>query len=58
MPELYPDDQKKVDEFIHSNVNSVERSTFKPLRLLAIIIGILVGLTLVSFWVAQSHGIV
>ncbi len=57
MPELCPDDQKKVDEFVHSNVNAVERSAFKPLVLLAIIFVVLGGLTLVSFLVAKSHGV-
>lgn len=58
MPELYPEDQKKVDEFLRSNVNDVERQPFRPLRLLAIIFGILGLLTLVSYLVALSHGVV
>lgn len=58
MPELYPEDQKKVDEFLRSNVNDVERRPFKPLRLLAIIFGVLGLLTLVSYLVALSHGVV
>lgn len=58
MPELYPEDQKKVDEFLRSNVNDVERKPFRPLRLLAIIFGILGLLTFVSYLVALSHGVV
>jgi len=58
MPELSPEDQKKVDAFISSNVNDIERAPFRPLRLLAIIFGVLVLLTVVSYLVARSHGIV
>lgn len=58
MPELYPEDQKKVDEFLRSNVNDVERKPFKPLRLLAIIFAVLVLLTFISYLVARSHGLV
>ena len=58
MPELYPEDQKKVDEFLHSNVNDVERKPFKPLRLLAIIFAVLGLLTFVSYLIALSQGVV
>ena len=45
---LYPEDQAKVDQFLKQGVNSVERSSFKPWRLmlwLAVIIVILGGLS-------------
>lgn len=58
MPELYPEDQRRVDEFVSSSVNTVERKPFKPLVLLAFIIGVLGGLTLVSYLVAVSHGVI
>lgn len=58
MPELYPDDQKKVDEYLESNVNSVKREPFRPMLLLGIIFVVLGLLTLVSYLVALSHGIV
>ena len=41
---LYPEDQKRVDRFLHDGVNQVERESFKPLKLmlwLAVIIVIL-----------------
>ena len=31
---LYPEDQKRVEEFLHEGVNKVEREPFRPLRLL------------------------
>ena len=58
MPELYPEDQKKVDEFISSNVNSVERAEFKPFTLLLIIFVVLGVLTVGSYLIAASHGVV
>jgi len=58
MPELYPEDQKNVDDYISSNVNAVERKAFRPLRLLAVIIAMLGLLTLISYWVATNHGVI
>ncbi len=58
MPDLYPDDQKKVDEYISSNVNSVERKPFNPWLLLLVIFTILGALTLVSYLVAKTHEVV
>lgn len=57
MPKLYPEDQKRVDEFIQSNINELERNSFKPMLLLSIIFVVLGGLTLISFFVAKSHGV-
>jgi Protein of unknown function (DUF3094). len=58
MPELYPEDQQKVDEFLESNVNVVERKAFKPLKLLAIIFVALGLITWLSYWVAINHGVI
>ncbi|MFL0810456.1 MAG: DUF3094 family protein [Agarilytica sp.] len=58
MPKLYPHDQNNVDEFINSNVNDVDRKPFRPLLLLGIIFVVLGLLTLASYLVALSHGIV
>ena len=58
MPKLYDEDQKKVDDFIKSNVNDVERQPFKLTRLLMIIFLVLGLLTGVSYLVAMSHGYV
>lgn len=58
MPELYPEDQAKVDQYLKSNVNDVERKPFRPMLLLAIIFLVLGGLTLASYLIALSHGVV
>ncbi len=58
MSELYPEDQKNVDEYLQNNVNSVKREPFRPWLLLGIIFGVLILLTVISYVVALSHGIV
>ncbi len=58
MPELNPEDQQKVNDFIHSNVNSVTRSPFRPMRLLVCLVVILVVFSGVAFLIASSHGVV
>ena len=35
---LYPEDQKKVDEFVSRGINSVPRKPFRPLRLVLLLI--------------------
>ena len=54
---LYPEDQAKVDEFLTKGVNSVERKPFKPLRLLAILLVIVTGLSIFSIVLARVSGI-
>ena len=58
MPELYPEDQKKVDEYLASEIHQVKRREFSPLSLLLILLVVLGGLTLVSYLIARTHGIV
>jgi len=54
---LFPDDQKKVDEFVARGVNSVPRKPFKPLRLMLILIAIVTILSVFSQFLAQWAGI-
>ena len=54
---LYPEDQKKVDEFITRGVNSVDRKPFRPGRLLILLMVIVIGLSLFSQWLARWAGI-
>lgn len=58
MAELYPEDQKKVDEFLVSSVNDVERKPFSPLTLLSVIFISLSVLTFISYIIALDHGMV
>lgn len=54
---LYPEDQAKVDEFVTSGVNSVERKPFRPGRLLIILIVIVFSLSIFSQFLARWAGI-
>jgi DUF3094 family protein len=54
---LYPEDQEKVDGFIERGVNSVERKPFRPLRLLIILIGVVMGLSILSQLLARWAGV-
>lgn len=54
---LYPEDQARVDEFLRTGVNSVERKPFKPLRLLVMLIVVVSTLTAVCVGLARYYGI-
>ncbi len=54
---LYPEDQKKVDEFCSRGVNSVERKPFRPMRLLIMLVVVVMGLSIFSQWLAHWAGI-
>ena len=56
-PKLSPEDQAKVDEFLRTGVNSVERKPFRPLRLLLILVGLVSGLSVLSLVLARSVGV-
>lgn len=54
---LYPEDQKKVDEFVSRGINSVERKPFKPLRLVLMLIAVVTILSLFSQFLARWAGV-
>lgn len=54
---LYPEDQKKVDEFITRGVNSVERKPFKPIRMILLLIGVVTILSIFSQLLARWAGV-
>jgi hypothetical protein len=54
---LHPEDQARVDGFIQRGVNSVERKPFRPLRLVLILIGIVLGLSIFSQFLARWAGV-
>ena len=55
---LSAEDQARVDSVITRGVNSVERRPFRGWMLLGIILVVLTGLSLVSYFIAWSHGVV
>jgi hypothetical protein len=54
---LYPEDQAKVDEFISKGVNSVERKPFRPMRLMLLLMGVVLGLSILSQLIARWAGV-
>lgn len=58
MPELYPEDQEKVNAYLQSGTHDIERKPFRPLFLLLILLLILAGLSAIAFVIASFHGIV
>ena len=57
-PKLSPEDQAKVDEFIHSGYNDTERKPFRPIRLLLILWCVVSLLGLVAWLYARKLGLV
>lgn len=58
MPDLYPEDQQKVDKYLSAPQHQVEREEFKPFRLLLIVFVVLGVLTGISYLVASQHGVI
>ncbi len=58
MPRLSPEDQARVDRYLSSNINDVERKPFRPLLLLAIVFLVLGLLTVVAYLFAKFQGVV
>jgi len=54
---LYPEDQKKVDEFIQRGINSVERKPFRPGRLVIMLIVVVTLLSVFSQLLVRWAGI-
>lgn len=54
---LYPEDQKKVDDFVNRGINSVQRKPFRPLRLVLLLIVVVTVLSLLSQGLARWAGI-
>ena len=54
---LYPDDQKKVDEFVSRGINAVQRKPFRPLRLMLMLIVVVTVLSILSQFLARWAGV-
>jgi len=52
---LYPEDQKKVDEFINRGINSVQRKPFRPMRMMIMLVVVVNLLILVSQWLVRHY---
>lgn len=47
-PRLYPEDQHRVDDYLHKGTNKVERNEFKPLKLMLWLAVIIVFFGIIS----------
>ena len=54
---LYPEDQKKVDEFVNRGINAVQRKPFRPLRLMIMLIIVVSALSFLSQFLARWAGV-
>ena len=54
---LYPEDQKKVDEFVNRGINSVQRKPFRPMRLMIMLIVVVTALSILSQFLARWAGV-
>ena len=57
-PKLSPEDQAKVDEFVSSGYNDVERKPFRPLLLLLVLWCVVALLGLIAWLYAKKLGLV
>ncbi|GAB2893424.1 DUF3094 family protein [Microbulbifer echini] len=51
-------DQARVDQYLKSGVNQVQRKPFRPLLLLLLLVILLTLLSLLSVFIAQTKGVV
>lgn len=56
-PRLSPEDQARVDDFVSSGINAVERKPFRPLRLLLILVALVSSLSVLSLVLARTVGV-
>lgn len=54
---LYPEDQKKVDEFLSRGVNSVERKPFRVWIMIVLLLAVVTGFSLLSQLIARLAGV-
>lgn len=56
-PKLYPEDQQRVDRYLQSGYNRVERKPFRPFALLGILILLVTVFTGLSLMIAKVAGV-
>lgn len=53
---LYPEDQARVDHFLRTGYNDVERKPFHPFRLILVLATVVTGFTFLSLYLAWAYG--
>lgn len=54
---LYPEDQARVDEFLRTGYNDVERKPFRPWYMMIMLNVVVVALLFLSQWIVHRAGI-
>jgi hypothetical protein len=54
---LNPEDQARVDEFLRTGYNDVERKPFRPIYMMVMWNVVVIGFLLLSLWLVRSKGI-
>ena len=54
---LFPEDQARVDEYLRTGYNDVERKPFRPLYMIILLNVVVVGFLLLSWWIVKAVGI-
>lgn len=58
MPELYPEDQARVDRVLSGDVYAVQRKPFRGWLLLSALIGVLLLVSVIGYFVAMYYDFV
>ena len=56
-PRLSPEDQARVDKFVSTGINAVERKPFRPFRLALFLLAVVGSLSLLSIALARCAGV-
>ena len=54
---LYPEDQARVDEFLRTGYNDVERKPFRPIYMMALLLAATFSLSGLAVWITHRAGI-
>jgi hypothetical protein len=54
---LYPEDQARVDEYLRTGYNDVERKPFRPIYMMVMWNVVVMGFLALSLWLVRSAGI-
>lgn len=54
---LYPEDQARVDEYLRTGYNDVERKPFRPLYMMILLLTVTFSFSGIAVWVAHQAGI-
>ena len=54
---LFPEDQARVDEYLRTGYNDVERKPFRPLYMMILLLTVTFSFSGIAVWVAHRAGI-